>query len=281
MFDLHCHTPFSDAQRDLDTIIQGLIDIGVKIVGFADHVNPVSIYRNPKRFGNKRRFVNNYSPGQLRYRREVFRIYDKKFNKIRILNGAEIDIYPHGGISLPRGIKPDFFDYLLLVKHHTLPQVFDLFKKRPKMDRWLWKHSPGRRLHEYLWEKGVYGAFRRYKPDIFGHFQDKIPRNISREKMKRFVLYAKKYDVAIELNDFTKSSKFKPIPRFLPVLEYGHECGAKFSLGSDFHGFQKDLRKQLYKSQNMYELAEKYDLELIDPTKFLPENRIKINKFQK
>ncbi|MFX0101282.1 MAG: hypothetical protein ACFFCS_17040 [Candidatus Hodarchaeota archaeon] len=245
LFDLHCHTPFSDAQRDLDTIIQGLIDIGIEIVGFADHINPVSLYRNPKRFGDQRRLVFTYSPKLLRYRKEVFRIYDKKYKKICILNGGEIDIYPQGGISLPRGIKPDFFDYLLLSKHHTVPPIPQRFK-------------------EYMWEAGLYQAFRRYKPDVFAHPHEGIPKRISREKLKRMVFMAKKHGVAIELNHCNKDMGHYKI-----IFEYGHEYGVKFSLASDFHGFSNDIQSNLLESQKMLEYVEKYDLELLDPRKFL------------
>ncbi|MHA1682419.1 MAG: PHP domain-containing protein [Promethearchaeota archaeon] len=249
MFDLHCHTPFSDAQRSIQTIIEGLIDLGIKIVGFADHVNPVSIYHNPKRFGKERRFVITYRPSVLKYRKQYFRIMDRKYKKIRILNGGEIDIYPHGGIALPRQIKPDFFDYLLLVKHYTIPP-------RP------------RAIKELLWEKGLYKAFKRYKPDVFGHIQTGLPRGIPMEKIKRAMTMAKKHGVALELNHV-----WRKFPRFKQFLEIGHEIGVTFSLGSDFHGFDDNILEHLNHSQKMYELVEKYDLKLVDPRKFLPENR--------
>ena len=57
-----------------------------------------------------------------------------------------------------------------------------------------------------------------------------------------------------------------------PILEYGHQYEVKFSLASDFHGFDKDVPRYLNKSQEMFQLVEQYDLKLIDPHKFLPEN---------
>ena len=38
-----------------------------------------------------------------------------------------------------------------------------------------------------------------------------------------------------------------------------------FSLGSDFHGYKKNLRELMNKSQEMYKLVEKYDLRLFNP----------------
>jgi len=249
LFDLHVHTPFSDAQYPLDTIVQGLIDNGIKIVGFADHVFPFAIYHNPRRFGDQRRFNNGYSGDLLRYRKEFLRIYNKKFPKIRFLQSAEVDINPRGQLTLPRGITPDFFDYLLVVKHQTVPPF-------------------PRETHEYMWEAGIYKAFADYRPDVLAHPHENFPKHLPVEKMKRLVLYAKKYGVALELN----KNKFNE-SRLKPFLEFGHEYGAKFSLCSDFHGFKKDIIDELNYSQHMYEIVEKYDLELIDPRKFLPENR--------
>lgn len=264
LYDLHCHTPFSDAQRDLDTIITGLIDIGIEVVGFADHINPVSLFRQPKRFGDERRLVYNHSYKQLVYRKKFFRILDKKYKKIRILNGGEIDIYPHGGLALPRKITPDFFDYLLLVKHHTLPKPLTTipFKKHPRTEEWLWHNDPALRLNEHLWFKGLQAAFSRWKPDVFGHVQEGLPKHMGERKLKQIVLLAKQHGVALELNHF-------PEKELKPMLEYGHEVGAVFSLGSDFHGFQEDVAGQLRHSREMAELAEKYDLQLLDPRKFV------------
>nr|MDO8110460.1 PHP domain-containing protein [Candidatus Sigynarchaeota archaeon] len=255
-FDLHVHTPFSDAQYDLDMIVQGLIDNGIKIVGFTDHIFPFSIYHNPKRFGDQRRWNNCYSVSFLRYRKEFFRIYNKKYPKIRFLNSGEIDINPRGQLTLPRGITTDFFDYTVVVKHQTVP-----------------KHP--RDIYENMWEGGVYKAWADYRPDVFAHPHENMPKHFSKEKMKRFILYAKKYDVAIELN------KQKPINEewFKPVLEYGHEYGVKFSICSDYHGFKKpDLHELDFSQQVYHEIVEKYDLELIDPRKFLPENRAALKR---
>ena len=38
-----------------------------------------------------------------------------------------------------------------------------------------------------------------------------------------------------------------------------------FSLGRDFHGYKKNLRELMNKSQEMYKLVEKYDLRLFNP----------------
>lgn len=277
-FDLHMHTPFSDGQINIDRQIQILIDLGFEVVGFADHVNPISLYWHPKDGSIiPGGMVYNFTARQLRYRKQAIRHYDKKYPEISILNGGEVDIYPDGSLSLPRGIDADFFDYLLVSKHHTVPKPLGfLYKKFPKMHRWMWTHNPRLKLNERLWEKGLYECFRRYDVDVFAHPQEGMPLSISymkdREKMKRFVLMCKKYDVAIELNHlfWDKREKMRHLKWFYPILEYGHEYEIKFSLASDFHGFSKDhLPELLNHSQKMMKIVDDYDLQLIDPRKFI------------
>ncbi|HME55052.1 MAG TPA: PHP domain-containing protein [Candidatus Lokiarchaeia archaeon] len=244
LYDLHVHTPFSDSQFPIDYVIEGLIDHGIKIVGFTDHLNQFAIYHNPKRFGKDRRFVYCYSAGFQRYRKKFFQIYNKKYPQIRFLTSAEIDIGPRGQLTIPAGITTEFFDYVLVSKHITFPK------------------------DDYMWESGIYAAFAKHKIDILAHPHEAMPKHLTVEKMKRFVLYAKKFNVALELN----KNKFNE-ERFRPVLEYMHEFEVRASIASDFHGFKKDPHEELNWSQHMYEIVEKYDLELLDPRKFLPENR--------
>ncbi|MBD3351763.1 MAG: hypothetical protein GF364_09790 [Candidatus Lokiarchaeota archaeon] len=283
-FDLHMHTLFSDGQIDLDLQIQTLIDLGYDIVGFTDHVFPGAIYKHPVNQGlNPSGLVTCFSKSMLEYRKQVIRFYDKKYPQIRLLNAGEIDIYPHGKLTLPQGITADFFDYLMVAKHQTLPKPLSfLYKKHTKLEKWMWKHNPRLLLNEQLWEKGLYTAFEKFKPDVFAHFQEGMPKSIgilkNKDKMKRFVLMCKKYNVAIELNNlfWDKKHKINHTKWCYPILEYGHEYGVKFSVASDFHGFDKDYKKNLDKSREMMKLVEKYDLNLIDPRKFLPENTGKV-----
>lgn len=260
-FDLHVHTPFSDGQHDIGTVIELLIDMGIKIVGFADHVFPFAIYKHPRKSNlNPKGLVNNWSKKQLIYRKQVIEYYDKKYPQIHILNGAEIDIYPNGALSLPLGISKDFFDYLMIAKHHTAPFPLNfMYKRTPNIQCWMWKHNPRLILNAYLWEKGLYQAFQRLTPEIFAHPQDGMPKYMSKARMKRFILNCKRHNVALELNNFKDMGMYKM------MLEYGHEYDIKFSLGSDFHGYKENIRQLLNKSQEMYELVEKYDLKLLNP----------------
>lgn len=283
-FDLHMHTPFSDGQINLDLQIQTAIHLGLKIIGFADHINQFSGYTHPTDGSiQPGGFVRIYSAEKLRYRKGIIRYLGKKYPQIRLLNGAEIDILPNGSLSLPRGITPDFFDYVLVSKHFTIPKdIGFLWIKYPYIERWLWTHSPRMKLNAYMWEKGLYSAFQHTKIDILAHPYVGMPKSIGimkdRRRMKRFVLMCKKYDVAIELNNlfWDKKQKKNHMTYFYPILEYGHEYEVKFSLASDFHGFDKNIPLYLNKSQEMVQLVEKYDLQLIDPHKFLPENTGKL-----
>jgi len=270
-YDLHVHTIYSDGQIDMDTLLTLLIKNGIKIVGFADHIFPLGFYYHKKH--------NLFSPyfdvDRLHYRKKAFELYQKKYPQITILHGGEIDIYPHGTLSLPKGITPNFFDYLLVSKHHTVPKILNLHSNFPKLEKWLWKNEPRRRLNTYLWEKGLYSCFERFRPDIFAHCQEGMPRHMSLERLERFVLYCKKYDVAIELNHFTRD-KYR-YGELKPILEFGNKHDAVFCCASDFHGFGDDIEGKLLHSREMLELAEKFSLRLLDPTKFV-ERKLKANK---
>ncbi len=139
MFDLHSHTPFSDGQYDIDSVLQFFIKNKIEIVGFTDHIFP----------GEK-----CFSKDRLIYRKKVLRAYEKKYPQIRILVGGEINLYPHGALTLPPGIDPSHFDYLTIAKHQTFPKQLNVFKKFPRYEVWLWRHDPGLRLNKELWFGG-------------------------------------------------------------------------------------------------------------------------------
>ena len=191
LFDLHVHTAFSDGQVDFHTLLKALIRNNVKYVGFADHIFPGALYPHPPKMKPFSGLQTSYSAKNLRYRREVFKILNKMYPQITILNGGEIDVLPHGGLPLPRGITPAFFkepgSYLMVSKHHTLPKELSiLWKKRPNLERWMWGHNPRLRLNAYLWEKGLYAAFERHRPDIFAHPTEHIPKYYSEKHIRRF-----------------------------------------------------------------------------------------------
>ena len=261
-YDLHVHTVYSDGQIDMDTLLNLLIKNKIKIVGFADHIFPLgfAFHKKPKMFSTY------FDAERLRYRKRAFDYYQRKYPQITILHGAEIDIYPHGTLSLPKGITPDFFDYLLVSKHHTIPKPLNLFKKFPKFESWLWKHDLGLRLNEYLWEKGLYTAFEKFRPDIFAHPQIGMPKHMNPRKIERFVLYCKKYGVAIELNHVN-------VKEFKSILEFGNKYDVEFACASDFHGFGKDIEQKLLHSREMLDLAKKYSLRLLDAQKFVDRKK--------
>ena len=95
-----------------------------------------------------------------------------------------------------------------------------------------------------------------------------MPKWMSEADYKRLAWMAMKYNVAIELNPNLPADQ----RRMLDVLSR-YRNKLKFSLGSDFHGFKKDLVWESNLSQEMFEIAQEYQLTLIDPHIFLPENR--------
>lgn len=255
-YDLHVHTPFSDGQHSIDAVLQYLGRLGVKIVGFADHCFPFAMYKH-KGAG----LSNMYSARRLHYRKAVIRFYDRKYPGIRVLNGVEVDVYPHGGLALPRGITPAFFDYLLVSKHHTPPFPVNVFKDAPKLERWLWRYNPRLRLHRSLWHKGLAACFQRFQPDVFAHPDEHMPKYMTTADYKRLIAALTRHGVAYELNHFR-------LARHRAFLPLAKKYGVKFSIGSDFHGFHGRLH-ELEHSRAMRELAEEHELELLDPRPFL------------
>lgn len=254
LYDLHIHSEFSDGQHDIDTTIQLFIKNGIKIIGFADHIFPG---------------VQLFNKERLEYRKQFLRLYEKKYPQIRILVGGEIDMYLGGRLTLPPGIDPSHFDYLTVAKHHTLPKQLNiLYKKRPELEKWMWTYNPRLRLNKELWFRGAHANFQTYFPDIFAHPQWNMPKWMSEADYKRLAWMAMKYNVAIELNPNLPADQ----RRMLDVLSR-YRNKLKFSLGSDFHGFKKDLVWEANLSQEMFEIAQEYQLTLIDPHIFLPENR--------
>ncbi len=219
----------------------------------------------------------------LEYRKQVLRAYERKYPQIRILVGGEIDVWPNGALTLPSGIEPDHFDYLLVAHHHTLPkEMLFLFKRKPEIWRWLWHHSPYLHLNKRLWKLANRSCFNRYAVDIWAHPQEGMPWFMADEEYKEFVLLLKKHNIALELNQFP-TIRPHPLPRYVkkyhrhlePLLEYGKKYHLKFSIASDFHGFKREWEKYDLAEclDDMYKLVEAWGLELLDPTQFFPENR--------
>ncbi len=266
-FDLHIHTPFSDGQWDIERVIQALIRLKVKVAGFADHLFPFALYFHGKKKLDKHRspgLARMYSASNLIYRKQVIRYYDKKYPQIHLLNGAEIDILPHGGLTIPRGITPDFFDYILVSKHHTVPKPLNLFKKFPHLDEWSWAHSPRKRLMRQLWHRGLVAAFQMNPVDIFAHPQEGMPKFMTTADYKRLVGALKQHNVAMELNHF-------PLQEHGELLEIAKRHGIIFSIASDFHGFRGSIEDRLQEGFEMRELAEERELPLLDPMQFIPK----------
>ena len=230
-YDLHLHSFFSDAQHDFDVIIEGLIDLGIKIIGFADHLFPGAMYHHSN--SEQWKIYNMYSKRNLIYRKKYLEYLDKKYPEIKILNGAEINCWVNGHLTLPRGIDAEFFDYLSVSRHTTLIKPIFSTKNFPEWDEKLWRESPYRRWIKYMWRISLQKMFRVHRPDIFCHPQENIPLYMTEEEIKWFMGLLKKYGVAFELNHFNKRIS-RTVAGY--ILKWGKKFGVDFCLGSDFHG---------------------------------------------
>ena len=166
-------------------------------------------------------------------------------------------------------IKQDPGSYLMVTKHHTIPKDFSfLYKRYPQLALWMWRHNPRLRFASYMWEKGTFAAFERYQPDIFGHPHENMPKALTENQVKRLMLYMKKYRIAYELNHMTKTSGTDRATKML-ILQWGRTYGISFSIGTDYHGFNRNMDDEMNKGLAMFELAEDWGVNLIDPRAFI------------
>ncbi|NMC05287.1 MAG: hypothetical protein GYA24_08755 [Candidatus Lokiarchaeota archaeon] len=275
LYDLHVHTPFSDGQVDFDTMLGILTRLNVEFVGFADHVFPGAMYVHSRTMPICPGLTNCFSESTLRRRKAVFRLLQRKHPRITILHSGEVDTFPDGTLALPPGITPDFFrdagSYLMVAKHHTIPKQLNyIYKHRGAMmptDPWAWRYSPRLRLNALMWEKGVYATFARYHPDVLAHPHETMPLYLPEHRVRRLLLSCKKHGVAYELNYAEK-----PRTYLKEVFTWGEKYQTPFTIASDFHGFGRKPFEDIFnEGLEIFELAERWNLNIVNPEKYLQD----------
>ena len=99
-YDLHVHSFFSDAQHDFDIIIEGLIDLGIEMIGFADHLFPGAMYHHSN--SKQWKMYNMYARRKLIYRKEYLRYLDRKYSVSR---GISVNRSRRGGSRIVTTFK--------------------------------------------------------------------------------------------------------------------------------------------------------------------------------
>ncbi|MCK5303482.1 MAG: hypothetical protein KAJ96_10100, partial [Candidatus Thorarchaeota archaeon] len=157
--DLHIHSRFSDGVETIGAIAERAMQLRLEVIAICDHFWPS--------IGS-----NQGGIGLIRERREAIEVARADFPKIRVLNGAEIDIMPDGSFSQVAG-GHEQFDLVTGSVH--------------------WGSDSSR------WASAVIGASKRGVMQILGHFDGYL--STYRQADGEIVAAAlAENDVAVELN---------------------------------------------------------------------------------
>jgi histidinol phosphatase-like PHP family hydrolase len=185
--DLHTHSRFSDGAETIGAIVERAMQLRLEVVAICDHFWPC--------IGS-----NQGGIGLIRERREAIDVARADFPRIRVLDGAEIDIMPDGTFSQVAG-GHEQFDLVIGSVH--------------------WGSDSSR------WASAVIGASKRGVMHILGHFDGYL--STYKQADGEIVASAlAENDIAVELN-------LRYPPNNLEFFETARDQGCLFTLGSDAH----------------------------------------------
>ena len=185
--DRHIHSRFSDGAETIEAIVERAMQLRLDVIAICDHFWPS--------IGS-----NQGGIGLIRERREAIGVARAEFPKIRVLDGAEIDIIADGTFSQVAG-GYEQFDLVIGSVH--------------------WGSDSSR------WASAVVGASKRGVMNILGHFDGYL--STYRQADGEIVVAAlAENDIAVELN-----SRYPPDN--IEFLETARDQGCRFTLGSDAH----------------------------------------------
>ena len=185
--DLHIHSRFSDGTETIGAIVERAMQLRLEVIAICDHFWPS--------IGS-----NQGGIGLIRERKEAIEAARADFPKIRVLNGAEIDIMPDGTFSQVAGGHEQF--------DHVIGSVH-------------WGSDSSR------WASAVIGASKRGVMHVLGHFDGYLStyRQVDGEIVAASLA---ENEVAVELN-----SRYPPDN--IGFFETAKDQGCRFTLGSDAH----------------------------------------------
>lgn len=219
--DYHMHTSYSDGKREPEAYIEAAIKLGMKEIGFSDHLNP-SGGDNLWCMDHKR--LPEYAEHILRLRKE--------HTDIAVRLGLEIDYLPGMEEETERIINSQPFDYIIGSVHYLGAETVDLgpeFYIGKDIDL-IYEN-----YFNLVCEAASTGFF-----DIMGH-PDLVRIHRFRPDTDIIHLYSMMasafeiHDVAFELNT---NGRNKPLHDFYPDRKYLHifaEHGVPVCVNSDAH----------------------------------------------
>ena len=115
--ELHTHSTWSDGQLFIDEMAQAALERGLSILAFADHTYSLGI-------------VGGMSPAQLREQRvEIAQVQRKLGSRIRLLQGAEVEIKADGALDYSDEVLAQL-DIVIAALHVSLRQPREQITQR-------------------------------------------------------------------------------------------------------------------------------------------------------
>ncbi len=228
MIDIHIHTSFSpDSNCPMENYIKKAIEMGVKTIGFSEHIN-LDMKFHGLEYGGQ-------TDLEL-VEKEIFALRKRYGDKINILFGAEI--------GYDENIVDEFND---LVKRYNFDYVINSIHLVYGEDAWLMPYYANKTKEEAygLYLDDVYESlFATYKFNTVGHIGYVCRRGPYEDYSMKVEDYRDKFekifkrmidlDVALEIN--TKAGRgFEFLPTREMLELYLSLGGTKFTFGSDAH----------------------------------------------
>ncbi|MHA2602396.1 MAG: PHP domain-containing protein [Candidatus Thorarchaeota archaeon SMTZ1-83] len=209
--DLHIHSDFSDGHASVENIIRHASGMRLDIIAIVDHFWPS--------LGSRKGGI-----GLIEERRRLLDNITDHYPKLKVLEGAEVDIMSDGTLAPVAG-GLDQFNLVIGSVH--------------------WGSD------SFLWSSAVAKAAATQSFDILGHW-DGYLTSFRKQHGEKVAKALADNEVAVEL-----SLRYEPV--FEGFLEMARNYGCKFTLGSDSHGLST-----IGKLHELSQLAEALDLPLLE-----------------
>ncbi len=192
--DLHIHTIYSDGTDSIEQMVKTAERLGYKYIAITDHSVSLSVARGLSR-------------ERILAQIEEIKSLNKRYPKVKILTGMEVDILADGGLDCPEDIL-ELLDVVIVAVHSRF------------------------KMTEQDMTNRIIKAISHPEVNIFAHPTGRLlgERDGYPVDTERIIESAKKYKVALELN----SSPFR-LDINASVCRIAKDYGVKIAINTDAH----------------------------------------------
>ena len=192
--DLQGHSVWSDGHDRIEAIIKKAIDLGYQYIALTDHSKGLGV-------------AHGMDEKRVRKQWAEIEKVQKKYPRIRILKGMEVDIRVNGDLDMPEEIL-EKLDVLVASIHSAFNQTKEQLTAR------------------------ILKAIKHPLVDIIGHPSGRIlgTRESYEVDWEQIFQAARDFDVAIEINAFPNRLDLPD-----PLVFQAQKLGVKFAVDTDFH----------------------------------------------